>query len=114
MTRKEETVELIDKEESYAIIGASFELYKNRGCGSTNRSTTNAWRSSLNSREFRSYQNHRKVCSIAVARWFATGCKLGLLLNFCHYQDWNTTASCAEAMNPPISTSEKFRVFSRV
>ena len=33
MTRKEEKVELIYKEESYAIIGASFELYKNKGCG---------------------------------------------------------------------------------
>ena len=33
MTRKEETVELIDKEESYVIIGVSFELYKNKGCG---------------------------------------------------------------------------------
>lgn len=52
MTRKEENAELIYKEESYAIIGACFEVYKNKGCGSTNRSTTNAWRSSLNSREF--------------------------------------------------------------
>jgi len=33
LTRKEEKVELIYKEESYAIIGASFELYKNKGCG---------------------------------------------------------------------------------
>ena len=29
-------------------------------------------------------------------------------------QDWNTSASCLEAMNPPISTSENFRVFSCV
>ena len=33
MTRKEETTELIYKDESYAIIGACFEVYKNRGCG---------------------------------------------------------------------------------
>ena len=32
MTRKEET-ELIYKEESYAIIGACFEVYKDKGCG---------------------------------------------------------------------------------
>jgi hypothetical protein len=32
MIRKEET-ELIYKEESYAIIGACFEVYKNKGCG---------------------------------------------------------------------------------
>src|SRR5207253_6009020 len=60
MTRKEENAELIYKEESYAIIGACFEVYKNKGCGSTNRSTTNAWRSSLNSREFHSYQTTGK------------------------------------------------------
>jgi len=33
MTRKEETTELIYKDESYAIIGACFEVYKNKGCG---------------------------------------------------------------------------------
>ena len=33
MTRKEDKAELIDKEESYAIIGACFEIYKNKGCG---------------------------------------------------------------------------------
>jgi hypothetical protein len=32
MTRKEET-ELIYKEESYAIIGPCFEVYKDKGCG---------------------------------------------------------------------------------
>ena len=32
MTRKEET-ELIHKEESYALIGACFEVYKDKGCG---------------------------------------------------------------------------------
>ena len=33
MTRKEETRELVYKEESYAIIGARFEVYKDKGCG---------------------------------------------------------------------------------
>ena len=33
MTRKEDKAELIYKEESYVIIGACFEIYKNKGCG---------------------------------------------------------------------------------
>ena len=33
MTRKEDKAELIYKEESYAIIGACFEIYKNKDCG---------------------------------------------------------------------------------
>jgi len=33
MTRKEDKAELIYEEESYAIIGACFEIYKNKGCG---------------------------------------------------------------------------------
>jgi GxxExxY protein len=33
MTRKEESRELIYKEESYAIIGACFAVYKDKGCG---------------------------------------------------------------------------------
>jgi GxxExxY protein len=33
MTRKEEKAGLIYKEESYAIIGACFEVYKDKGCG---------------------------------------------------------------------------------
>jgi hypothetical protein len=33
MTRKEETTELVYKDESYAIIGACFEVYKHKGCG---------------------------------------------------------------------------------
>ena len=33
MTRKEETTELVYKDESYAIIGACFEVYKDKGCG---------------------------------------------------------------------------------
>jgi len=33
MTRKEEGPELIYKQESYAIIGACFTVYKDQGCG---------------------------------------------------------------------------------
>ena len=33
MTRKEESRELIYKAESYAIIGACFVVYKDKGCG---------------------------------------------------------------------------------
>jgi GxxExxY protein len=33
MTRKEESRELIYKAESYAIIGACFSVYKDKGCG---------------------------------------------------------------------------------
>jgi GxxExxY protein len=33
MTRKEEVIGLIYKEESYAIIGACFAVYKDKGCG---------------------------------------------------------------------------------
>ena len=33
MTPKEDKAELIYKEESYAIIAACFEIYKNKGCG---------------------------------------------------------------------------------
>jgi len=33
MTRKEGKAELIYKDESYAIIGACFEVYRDKGCG---------------------------------------------------------------------------------
>ena len=33
MTRKEEKLQLICKDESYAIIGACFAVYKDKGCG---------------------------------------------------------------------------------
>ena len=33
MTRKEEKAELVYKDESYAIIGACFAVYKDKGCG---------------------------------------------------------------------------------
>jgi len=33
MTRKEEKLQLIYKDESYAVIGACFAVYKDKGCG---------------------------------------------------------------------------------
>ena len=33
MTRKEEKAELIYKDESYAILGACFTVYQDKGCG---------------------------------------------------------------------------------
>src|ERR1700704_4829583 len=33
MTRKKSEVELVYKDECYAIIGACFEVYKDKGCG---------------------------------------------------------------------------------
>ena len=33
MARKEEKAELIYKDECYAIVGACFEVYKDKGCG---------------------------------------------------------------------------------
>jgi GxxExxY protein len=33
MTRKEEKLQLIYKDESYTIIGACFAVYKDKGCG---------------------------------------------------------------------------------
>jgi GxxExxY protein len=33
LTRKEEKAELIYKEESYAILGACFNVYRDKGCG---------------------------------------------------------------------------------
>ena len=35
MTRKEEKLELICKDESYAILGACMALYKDKACGFT-------------------------------------------------------------------------------
>ncbi len=33
MTRKEEKAELIYKDDSYAILGARFTVYQDKGCG---------------------------------------------------------------------------------
>jgi len=70
MTRKEETTELIYKDESYAIMGACFEVYKNKGCGFHNPFITSAWKLSWSSKGFHFFQNHRKPCNIAIALRF--------------------------------------------
>jgi GxxExxY protein len=72
MTRNEETIELIYKDESYAIIGACFEVYKDKAAVSMSRFITSVWKSSWNSNGFRFSQSHRKRCNIAVALWCKT------------------------------------------
>jgi len=69
MTRKEEVTGLIYKAESYAIIGACFAVYKDKGAVFSNPFTTSAWRSSSNFGEFPSFQKHCKLCSIAGVRF---------------------------------------------
>ena len=56
---------MIYKEESYAIIGACFAVYKNKGCGFSNLYITNVWKLSSNPKTSHFFQNHRKRCSIA-------------------------------------------------
>ena len=150
MIRKEET-ELIYKEESYAIIGACFEVYKNKGCGFlepvyhefleielefqripslSKPPQTLQYRGrtlvQTFSPDFICYEKIileikavSALCDEHRAQVLnylsATVCKLGLLVNFGIIQDSNTSASCPEVMNPPISASEDFsffRVFS--
>ncbi len=62
MTRKEEVWELIYKDESYAIVGACFAVYKAKGRGFLDE--------------------HRAQLLNYLS---ATNCKLGLLVNFGHY-----------------------------
>jgi hypothetical protein len=67
MTRKEEKAELIYKDESYAIIGACFAVYKDKGCGFLE-------------------PVYHECLEIELLNYLsATGCRLGLLVNFGHY-----------------------------
>jgi len=150
MTRKEDKAELIYKEESYAIIGACFEIYKNKGCGFhepiyhecleiefefqripflSKPPQTLQYRGrtlvQTFSPDFICYDKiiveikavselineHRAQLLNYLS---ATGCKLVSWSTLAIIQDWNTSASCLETMNPPICTSENFRVFSCV
>ncbi len=121
MTRKEEKTELIYKDESYAIIGACFELYKDTGCGFHEPAYHECLeidlefqRNSFLSKPSQTLQYRRRIliqtfnpdfvcydkiileikavselCDEHRAQVLnylsATGCKLGLLVNFGHY-----------------------------
>ena len=120
MTRKEET-ELIYKDESYAIIGACFEVYKDKSCGFLEPVYHEGLQIELESQQipflskppqtlqyrgrtliqtfypdFVCYEKIileiKAVCALCdehraqILNYLgATGCKLGLLVNFGHY-----------------------------
>jgi len=121
MTRKEEKLQLICKDESYAIIGACFAVYKDKGCGFLEPVYHECLEIELESQgipfqskapqtlqyrgrtlvqtftpDFVCYDNiivEIKAVSALVDEHraqllnylSATGCKLGLLVNFGHY-----------------------------
>ena len=121
MTRKEEKLQLIYKDESYAIIGACFAVYKDKGCGflepvyhecleielewppipfQSKAPQTLQYRGrtlvQTFTPDFACYDNiivELKAVSTLVDEHraqllnylSATGCKLGLLVNFGHY-----------------------------
>ena len=120
MTRKEDKAELIYKEESYAIIAACFEIYKNEGCGFhepiyhecleiefefqripflSKPPQTLQYRGralvQTFSPDFICYDKIVKIKAVSelidehraqlLNYLSATGCKLGLLVNFGHY-----------------------------
>ncbi|MEP7016210.1 MAG: GxxExxY protein [Verrucomicrobiota bacterium] len=150
MTRNEET-ELIYKDESYAIVGACFAVYTDKGCGFLEpvyheclqiefelqgiqflskppRTLQYRGRTLLQTfaPDFLCYDKIiveikavSALCDEHRAQVLnylsATGCQLGLLVNFGHIQEWNTSASWQENMNLRICISEifaSFRVFS--
>jgi hypothetical protein len=59
--------EIIYKKESYAIIGACFEVYNEKGADFWNRFTKSAWRSSLNVSGFRQSVNRLASSAIVAA-----------------------------------------------
>jgi GxxExxY protein len=121
MTRKGEKLQLICKDESYAIIGACFAVYKDKGCGFLERvyhecleiefefnripflskaSQTLQYRGRTLVQRFSSdficydkiILEIKAVSALAdehraqlLNYLSATGCKLGLLVNFGHY-----------------------------
>ena len=121
MTRKEEKLQLICKDESYAIIGACFAVYKDKGCGflepiyhecleielelqripfQSKAPQTLQYRGRTPVQtfapDFACYDNIivelKAVSTLAdehraqlLNYLSATGCKLGLLVNFGHY-----------------------------
>ena len=121
MTRKEEKLQLIYKDESYAIIGTCFAVYKDKGCGflepvyhecleiefelqripfQSKAPQTLQYRGrtlvQTSTPDFVCYDNIiveiKAVSALAdehraqlLNYLSATGCKLGLLVNFGHY-----------------------------
>jgi GxxExxY protein len=71
MTRKEEKLQLIYRDESYAIIGTCFAVYKDKGCVFLEPVSV----AGLADEHHTQFLNNLS----------ATGCKLGLLVNFGHY-----------------------------
>ncbi len=55
--------ELIYKDEAYAIVGACFEIYKDKGCGFVEPVYQDVWRLSFNTGEFLSKLNRKWICS---------------------------------------------------
>jgi PD-(D/E)XK nuclease superfamily protein len=70
MTRKAEKLQLICKDESHAIIGACFAVYKDKGCGFLEPVSVSGLA-----------DEHRAQLLNYLS---ATGCKLGLPVNFGH------------------------------
>ena len=102
MTRKEEVTGLIYKEESYAIIGACFAVYKDKGCGFLEPVYHECLEIEFESQgipfapDFLCYDKiivEIKAVSALVDEHraqvlnylSATGCELALLVNFGHY-----------------------------
>ena len=149
MTRTAEKV--IWKDESYAIIGACFAVYKDKGRGFIEPVYHEYLEIEFDSQRipFLSKPPHilqyrgrtlvqtftpdficygKIVVEIKAVSALvdehraqllnylnATGCELGLLVNFGHYPGWNTSVSSGESKNSPMFISEtlvSFRVFS--
>ena len=121
MTRKEEKLQLIYKDESYAIIGTCFAIYKDKGCGFLEpvyheclEIELELQRIPFQSKASQTLHYHGRTLVQTFAPDFvcydniiveikavstladehraqllnylsATGCKLGLLVNFGHY-----------------------------
>jgi GxxExxY protein len=121
MTRKEERLQLIYRDESYAMIGTCFAVYKDKGCGflepvyhvcpeielelqripfqsKASQTLQNRGRTLVQTfaPDFACYDNVivelKAVSTLIDEHWAqllhylsATGCKLGLLVNFGHY-----------------------------